>query len=106
MRTFVALGHRASAGTVGILGRFPEPGTSGQLRLGSRRMELDHWLGRIQWEVAEAGLGRVGSSALLEVGWDLPLLRYLRLQHALSLLQPCAGCLLPSCVASTPCEFL
>lgn len=42
IRTFVALGHRGSAGTVGILGRFPEPGTSGRLHLGSRRMELDH----------------------------------------------------------------
>ena len=41
-RTFVALGHRASAGTAGILGRFPEPGTSGRLHLGSHRMELDH----------------------------------------------------------------
>lgn len=103
--TFVALGRRASADIVGIPGHSPEPGTSGRLHLGNHRVELDHRLVRIQWEVAEAGLVQVGSSALLGVGWGRPMVRCLRLQRALSLLQPCAGCLLPSYVASTPFEF-
>lgn len=106
VRTFVALGRRASAGTVGRPGRSPEPGTFGQLHLGNRRMELDHWQARIQSEVAEAGLVQVGSSALLEVGWGRPMVHCLRLQRALSLLQPCADCLLPFYVASTPFGFL
>ena len=69
-------------------------------------MGLDHQLAHIRSEVAEAGQVQVGSSALLEVDWGQPMLRYLRLQRVLSRLQPCAGCLLPSCVASTPFEFL
>lgn len=103
--TFVALARRGSAGTMDILGHFPEPGTSGRLHWGSHRLELDHWRARIRWGVIEAGLVREDSSALLEVGWDQRRVRCLRWQRALSLLQPCVGCLLPSYVASTPSEF-
>lgn len=104
-RTFVALGRRASAGTVGIPGRSPEPDTSGLPHLDNRQLELDHRLARTQSEVAEAGLVQVGSSARLAVGWGRPMVRCLRLRRALSRLQPYAGCLLPSYVASTPSEF-
>ena len=69
-------------------------------------MELGRWQVRTQLEVAEAGLVQVGSFALLEVGWGRPMVRCLHLRRALSLRQPCAGCLLPSYVASTPFEFL
>ena len=75
--TFVALGRTASAGTVGILGHFPAPGTSDRLRLGNRRLELDHRLVRIQLEVVEADLVQGGNSVLLEVGWGRSMVRYL-----------------------------
>lgn len=104
-RTFVAPGHRASAGTAGIPDRSPEPGTFDQLHLDSRRLGLDRWLARIQSEVAEA-VAQADSSALLEVDWGRPRVRCVHWQRALSLPQPCAGCLLPSYVASTPFEFL
>lgn len=68
VRTSVALGRRASAGIVDIPGHSPEPGTSGLLRLGNRRLELDHWLAHTQSEVVEAVLVQVGSSARLAVG--------------------------------------
>lgn len=102
---FVGLGRRASAGTVGIPGRFPELGTFGPLHSGNRQMELDHWLARTQSEVAEAGLVQVDNSGLLGADWGRLMVRCLRLQRALSLLQPCAGCLLPSYVVSTPFGF-
>lgn len=104
-RTFVALDRRASAGTVGTPGHFPEPGTSGPPRLGSRQLGLDHWPARIQWEVVEAGLVQGDSSVLLEVDWGRPMVRCLRWQRVLSLLRLCAGCLPPFCVASIPFGF-
>lgn len=105
LRTFVGLGRRASAGTAGRPGRFPELGTFGPLHSGNRQREPDHLLARIQSEVAEAGLVQEDSSALLGVGWGRPMVRCLRLQRAPSLHQPCAGCLLPSYVVSTPYGF-
>ena len=105
VRTFVALDRRASAGTVGIPDRSPEPGTFGPLHLGNRRLELGLRLARIQSEGVEAGLVQGGNSDLLAVDWGRPMARCLRLQRALSPLQPCAGCLLLSFVASTPFEF-
>lgn len=105
VRTFVGLGHRASVGTAGIPGRSLEPGTSGRPHLDSRQLGLDRWLARTRSE-AVAAVVQVGSSARLGVGWGRPMVRYLRWQRALSRHQPCAGCLLPSCVVSTPFEFL
>ena len=65
--TFVALGRRASAGTASIPGHFLEPGTSGQPHLDNCRLELDHWLARIQSEEVEAGLVQQRSSVRREV---------------------------------------
>ena len=105
IHTSVALGRRASAGTENIPGHSPEPGTSDQRRWDNHRRELDHSRGRTQSEVAEDGLDQGDSSVLLEVDWDRPMVRYLRWQRALFPLQPCAGCLPPSYVVSTPFEF-
>ena len=105
IHTSVALGRRASAGTEDIPGHSPEPGTSGQPRWDNHRLELGHSLGRTQSEVVEDGLDQGDNSVLLEVDWDRPMVRCLRWQRALSPLQPCAGCLPPSYVVSTPFEF-
>lgn len=101
--TFAGPGRRASEGSLGRLARCPEPGTSGQRRLGNWQ-GLDRQQERIQWEVIEDEVQEGNWS--LEAGWDRPRARCHHLRRAVALLQLCAGCLLPSCAASTLFGFL